>query len=377
VPNRISPQMEAGICRAYQETSSSIKVAKAFGVNKSCVLSTLRRNGLPFKRGWAGRFEMDDETLAVVRERYERGESIKDLSIELGAPWNVVHGRLEAAGVRIRTRSQARRRHTLNDGVFDAVTEDSAYWVGFLMADGHISVIATTSANAIELALAIRDKEHIRKFLDFLGSDHPIGERDAGNGHGNIVARTKICSDRLVRAIARYGVTPNKTHTAEVRHLELNRDFWRGVIDGDGWITLREDGSPTIGLIGSERLVSQFQAFVRSFTSECTASICRKSCVFSLRISQRSVTREILRTLYSDCKTALDRKKAIADSLLADPDNFRDRRAKWKHLTLEVLEEQHRRLGGWKPVAAMHGIPVVNLATHRVRLRKVAAKSVV
>ena len=53
----------------------------------------------------------------------------------------------------------------IDDSVFDKIdTEEKAYWLGFLYADGSIS----SSSYQIELSLSSVDVNHIKKFKRFL-----------------------------------------------------------------------------------------------------------------------------------------------------------------------------------------------------------------
>lgn len=49
-------------------------------------------------------------------------------------------------------------------------TEEKAYWLGFLYADGSVS----SSEDKIELGLAEQDMHHIEKFRDFIGINNKI-----------------------------------------------------------------------------------------------------------------------------------------------------------------------------------------------------------
>ena len=49
-------------------------------------------------------------------------------------------------------------------------TEEKAYWLGFLYADGSVS----SNEDKIELGLAEQDMHHIEKFRDFIGINNKI-----------------------------------------------------------------------------------------------------------------------------------------------------------------------------------------------------------
>lgn len=52
--------------------------------------------------------------------------------------------------------------HTMDESVFDAINEQSAYWIGDLMADGNIYT-GKTGNPRIALTLAEGDREHLVK----------------------------------------------------------------------------------------------------------------------------------------------------------------------------------------------------------------------
>ena len=59
--------------------------------------------------------------------------------------------------------------------IFEKIdTEDKAYWLGFLYADGSVG----SKENKIELGLAEQDLHHIEKFRDFIGINNKISYRE-------------------------------------------------------------------------------------------------------------------------------------------------------------------------------------------------------
>lgn len=56
-----------------------------------------------------------------------------------------------------------------NEHVFDKIdTEEKAYWLGFIYADGYISSESSKYKNVFELSLSIKDLEHVKKFNEFM-----------------------------------------------------------------------------------------------------------------------------------------------------------------------------------------------------------------
>src|ERR671939_420121 len=128
-----------------------------------------------------------------------------------------------------------RRKCSLNESAFEAITEESAYWLGFLIADGCITrdKRLPNSQPRLKINLAHIDLPQLHKLRNFL---------DFG---GKISICEKYCSmavssRRIVKTLETYGVVARKSQrTAAHSLLECNRHFWRGVVDGDGGIYIK------------------------------------------------------------------------------------------------------------------------------------------
>ena len=162
-----------------------------------------------------------------------------------------------------------KRKYTLNETVFNTISEESTYWLGFLMADGCITTRKKTTFY-LNLSLKKDDIEHIRLFTKFLGSNQPIITRQ-NNGfgrNGSGISTISISSQILVDSVVKFGIVPKKSHIATAPQiLEYDRNFWRGVVDGDGRIYITQNHLPAIGLVGNKHIIEQFEKFVKSLTN--------------------------------------------------------------------------------------------------------------
>lgn len=130
---------------------------------------------------------------------------------------------------------------------FDIIdTEEKAYWLGFMYADGYI----TEKNYTIGLSLSVKDMEHVRKFNNFLKFEHGLnivtshqfGSNSIYGKDGNIIQQctTNINNKHLWQTLYDKGCVPNKslilTFPDENIFVseDLIRHFIRGYFDGGG-----------------------------------------------------------------------------------------------------------------------------------------------
>jgi hypothetical protein len=207
-------------------------------------------------------------------------------------------------------------RYTSNDAAFSEITPDSAYWAGFLMADGHVG------GNKVHMKLSVRDAGHVRKFGLFVKTDTPVSTTAAAVGaqiQGRTIASSgsafmAITSPKMIKDLASFGVVERKTYTARAFRVENNRHFWRGMIDGDGSLGIYGTPSkPYLSFVGTEAIVGQFLVFCSGVVKSATRPR-RVGKIFSVQMSSGTAYR-IVRALYDDAPTSLDRKASIAKDI--------------------------------------------------------------
>lgn len=122
-------------------------------------------------------------------------------------------------------------------------TEELAYWMGFLMADGCISIETgklKKKRPRLYLNLTEEDKNHIYKFCNFLNiSRNRVGIRKPiGRQKQNVYRLCLSISNNDVISFSKYGIVPRKTYNFCKPDVEkyLLPHYLRGWLDGDGYI---------------------------------------------------------------------------------------------------------------------------------------------
>lgn len=68
-----------------------------------------------------------------------------------------------------------RRHYDIDENFFEEInTEEKAYWLGFILADGCLK----KNSNQLSINLSIKDFNHLEKFKKNLKSDKPITTED-------------------------------------------------------------------------------------------------------------------------------------------------------------------------------------------------------
>lgn len=277
-----------------------------------------------------GGWKLTSEQKVAVVQAYNAGDSIRELARCFNVDRAAISGLLKRRGIvlrGIRDAMLSQNGTTLDESVFDTVTEESAYWIGFLMADGGIVPDKRHGSTAIVLVQSGCDHEHVESFRRFLKSSHKISRRPPQTStlNGQVInssahSRFAFTSTRLTDALARFGVVPQKSHIAKALNgIEANRHFWRGVIDGDGSVGYYTGRYtvPHVGLCGSRLLLGQFSDFVKTIDASCIASVRPHINIYQCHTTGRFAVR-IVNALYSNCHVALPRKLSIAEGMIRD-----------------------------------------------------------
>ena len=201
-----------------------------------------------------------------------------------------------------------------NDNIFDIInTEEKAYWLGFIFADGYInsSPLDKNKSNdyAFELTLGIKDLKHLEKFKKFISFDKKISLSDNR-------CKIKISSKHLWKTLNSYGCTPRKSLTLRFpnenifKNKDLIRHFIRGYFDGDGCITYQDNlhKYPELILLGTKDFLTNISEYFNISNSHIYNTNKKLNNTYSLNIYKKSDIIRISNFLYNNSTIYLTRK---------------------------------------------------------------------
>ena len=206
-----------------------------------------------------------------------------------------------------------------------AHTEAGSWFLGLWTADGYLSRNASMS-------LAMKDHDGICLAARALG----LPEERVGLHRALGRARIRVGVKWFLPRLTALGIAPGPKTGREHAPLglELNRHFWRGIVDGDGWVS---PARRVIGLVtASPTLLDQFVRFLEE-TIGCSPTLTErnKGTLYQATLSG-SHAAMLASILYTESTFALPRKHAASMALIEG--------TRALHVLAEEQRERNRRI---------------------------------
>lgn len=277
-----------------------------------------------------------------IIEKYNSGISGIEIAKELNVKPYAIYRILNKHNVKTRSNKINSRRFYCNENSFSEInSEESAYWLGFMYADGYV-----TKNGYVGLSLSIIDKSHLEKFNNFLESNYPV--KDYVNNGGHKYSRLLIRSDKLKSDLVRYRCLENKTFLLKFPAIknELIFHFIRGYFDGDGSLS---EHNTNKGLTFRFRLcgTSSFLNSVLKYINFEKSKLCKRhkdrhNDNYDIDIGGNRNVLKIMNFIYDNSTIFLERKYDVYLKLLSrcqEIDNRKSCEFGENHLRMAIPSE--------------------------------------
>lgn len=257
--------------------------------------------------------KLTPEQRKEIIQAYIDGALPHQLAREYGITRTSIQLIVRNAGV-IRSHKESIRKHILNESVFDLLNQESAYWLGFLAADG----CRNSKLPEIGLEIQGRDLNHLYKFQSFLQTTIPIARVK-----NRTTYQMKISSRYMADRLFSLGIKPRKSLTlnnAPEMPQELLRHYYRGYCDGDGSIAIfnRIWGKSCGCMIaGTHPFLAEFMDWVTEQNPQISkVVIVPQKSIYQYQKQGVFQVFGLLNLLYSGSVVCLDRKQALYRAVL-------------------------------------------------------------
>lgn len=263
---------------------------------------------------------LSDNQIKEIIALYESGATLRQLEKDLSISRKILSRILKENQIHIKDNTINSRRYFHNEDFFEVIdTEEKAYWLGFIYADGFIESKRSHGAQKVGITLSSIDHSHLEKFKESIEATNPVLQyKGSGYNSEGTFSKILLTSDKTVNDLKQLGVVENKTYNLEFPTFikeDLLHHFVRGYFDGDGSINYYT--TPTgykkyqIGFTGSFKMIQGLNKF---FSKEC--SIRQKGNAYQVNFGGVNEVHKIINIMYKDATIYLDRKYEKVDSFI-------------------------------------------------------------
>lgn len=283
---------------------SATNVAKMFGVDRHSITKHLS-NYLLYKylKDDFYYYLTPDEFAPIQYYLNHPNENISSIAKQFGTKTDTIKRRLNVIGEVY----ERRMKRKFNRSIFHVLdSEEKAYWLGFILADGYIN----EDKNFLRIKLAQADEKHLQKFCLFIEEPDDVIKHDKGGSYtkNNICSFIEFDSKELIQDLISYNLHQNKSGNEQPINMpneKMELAYLRGMIDGDGHI---ENGYfKYVGSLESCQYMKDKFSKWYNFNSN-NKYIYEHGTIFSFEIRSKEVNDIFKNKIYKDATIYLDRK---------------------------------------------------------------------
>lgn len=180
-----------------------------------------------------GNTHWTDEEICYIKENYKT-KTYQQLADDLGRSKSAVDLKINRLGL-------IKSKYEYNHDYFENInSEDKAYWLGFIYADGCVSKNEKINSCEISIKLQKSDMNHLKKFNKCINGNIEVSTFDRKSNFNNKIysgCQIRIYSQKMFNDLYDCGIHPNKSLSIKFpTQLDENLipHFIRGFFDGDG-----------------------------------------------------------------------------------------------------------------------------------------------
>ena len=284
------------------------EIAEKYNCSKSTISNILSSRNVLTRLGGS---KNTPDVIQNWIKMYLEGALIKDIAFEFGVGTDTISRHLKKNGVNV-----DRYTYHFNEHYFDVIdTQEKAYYVGMLWADGHNCI----DRGSIILELQEQDLGLLEMLNKLADNERPVRKQNLHdkNPKWQNQYRLVLQSKYTSKVLESYGMFQNKSLILTFPSwLEesLYAPFIRGYFDGDGCLSLQNNNrnrSAMINMVGTKMFLEQVARIIKVMTGvdvNIERDIRARDPICILRCSKRQDVVKILNWIYNDATIYMQRK---------------------------------------------------------------------
>ena len=257
----------------------------------------------------------------IEKEKIElylnKGLNFKEIANKLGVNYKTLLRYTKKYKLKSGVGTQGARKYKFDEEFFSIInTEEKAYWLGFIAADG--CVYKNSNAWRLQINLKGSDIEHLEKLQLAIKSNYKIAKKIVGSSE---VCQLKINSKIMCEYLIKQGIIERKSLVVRMPKIEhnLQRHFIRGYFDGDGSIKNFKDKNNrhryNFNIVGGAEMLNSINEAMPCQLA--LYKVKRSTPIFSLETTDKKKIMKIYNFLYKDATIYLERKKDVFSNLMS------------------------------------------------------------